>query len=84
MKNRPLDRTAAATGISKATIKQIYQTMTEDKKILQLNDALNQELQLTLTHLTKKLYDQLYSFFYEQRNYPTLTAVLRCEGERDI
>ena len=31
MKNRPLDRTATATGISKATIKKIYQTMTEDK-----------------------------------------------------
>ena len=34
MKNRPLDRTAMATGISKATIKRIYQTMTEDKEIL--------------------------------------------------
>ena len=32
MKNRPLDRTA--TEISKATIKRIYQTMTEDKEIL--------------------------------------------------
>ena len=31
MKNRPLDRTA--TGISKATIKRIYQTMNEDKEI---------------------------------------------------
>ena len=46
MKNRPLNRPATATGISKATIKQIYQTMTEDKEILlQLNDTLNQELQ---------------------------------------
>ena len=34
MKNRPLDRTATATGISKATIKQIYQMMNEDKEIL--------------------------------------------------
>ena len=36
MKNRPLDRTATATatGIFKATIKRIYQTMTEDKEIL--------------------------------------------------
>ena len=34
MKNRPLDRTATATGISKVTIKRIYQTMTEDKEIL--------------------------------------------------
>ena len=34
MKNRPLDRTATATGISKTTIKRIYQTMTEDKEIL--------------------------------------------------
>ena len=34
MKNRPLDRTATTTGISKATIKRIYQTMTEDKEIL--------------------------------------------------
>ena len=30
MKNRPLDR----TGISKASIKRIYQMMTEDKQIL--------------------------------------------------
>ena len=34
IKNRPLDRTATATGISKTTIKRIYQTMTEDKEIL--------------------------------------------------
>ena len=34
MKNRPLDRTATATGISKATVKRIYQTMNEDKEIL--------------------------------------------------
>ena len=34
MKNRPMDRTATATGISKATIKLIYQPMTEDKEIL--------------------------------------------------
>ena len=34
MKNRPLDRTATATGISKTTIKRIYQMMTEDKEIL--------------------------------------------------
>ena len=53
MKNRPLDR--RATGISKITIKRIYQTMNEDKEILQLNDTLNQELQLTLIHLKKKL-----------------------------
>ena len=33
-KNRPLDRRATATGISKTTIKRIYQTMTEDKEIL--------------------------------------------------
>ena len=33
VKNRPLDRTAMTTGISKATIKRIYQT-TEDKEIL--------------------------------------------------
>ena len=33
MKNRPLDRAATATGISKTTIKRIYQTMTEDKEI---------------------------------------------------
>ena len=41
MKNRPLDRTATVTGISKATIKWIYQMMNEDKEILQLNDTLN-------------------------------------------
>ena len=35
----------------------------EDKEILQLNDILNQELQLTLIHLTKKLYDGLYTVF---------------------
>ena len=59
-----LDRTAIATGISKATIKRIYQMMTEDKEILTpTNDTLNQELQLTLTHLTKKLYDGLYTVF---------------------
>ena len=34
MKNRPLDRTATVTGISKATIKWIYQTMNEDKEML--------------------------------------------------
>ena len=34
MKNIPLDRTAMATGISKATIKRIYQTIAEDKEIL--------------------------------------------------
>ena len=34
MKNRPLDRTAMATGISKTTIKQIYQSMIEEKEIL--------------------------------------------------
>ena len=33
MKNT-LDRTATATGISKATIKRIYQMMNEDKEIL--------------------------------------------------
>ena len=49
MKNRPLDRTATATGISKATIKRIYQTMAEDKEIFTpTNNTLNQELQLTL------------------------------------
>ena len=63
MKNRPLDRTATATatGISKATVKRIYRRMNEDKEILQLNDTLNQELHLTLIHLTKKLYDRLYT-----------------------
>ena len=34
MKNRPLDRTVTATGISKATIKRIYLMMNEDKEIL--------------------------------------------------
>ena len=65
MKNRPLDRTAtAATGISKATIERIYQMMTEDKEILTpTKRTLNQELQLTRTHLTKKLYDGLYTVF---------------------
>ena len=63
MKNRPLDRTATATGISKAAIKRIYQRMNEDKEILQLNNTLNQELQLTLTHLTKKIYNGLYTVF---------------------
>ena len=49
MKNRPLDRTATAmaTGISKTTIKQIYQMMIEDKEILQLKDKSNQKLTLT-------------------------------------
>ena len=32
MKNRPLDRTATATGISKATIKRICQAMNEEKR----------------------------------------------------
>ena len=44
VKSRPLDRTATATGIFKATIKRIYQMMNEDKEKLQLNNALNQEL----------------------------------------
>ena len=52
IKNRPQDRTATATGISKATIKRIYKTMNEDKEIL---------IQLTLIHLTKKLHDGLYT-----------------------
>ena len=33
-KNKPLDRTATATGISKTTIKGIYKPMTGDKEIL--------------------------------------------------
>ena len=37
--------------------------MKTKKYLLQLNDTLNQELQLTLIHLTKKLYDGLYTVF---------------------
>ena len=74
-------QTATATEISKTTIKQIYQTMTEDKVILlQLNDTLNQELELTLIHFTEKLFNRVYSVFMKPNIDDSLEV---CDKERD-
>ena len=85
MKNKPLNRIAMGTGISKTTIKLIYQTMTEDKEIsTPTNDTLNQELQLTLTLLTRSYMIDCTQFLQTMK-LPSINSGLEvCEGERDI
>ena len=62
-KNRRLDKTVTVTGISKTTIKQMYQTMTGDKEILQLNNTLNLILEADF-----KVNESLLSSLLEKMN----------------
>ena len=85
MKNRPLDRTAMATGISKTTIKRIYQTMTEDKEILTPTKwYIKSRITINPDSFDKEAIQRTVHSFYEQRNYPTLTAVFRSVKEKGI
>ena len=72
MKNRPLDRTATATGISKTTIKRIYQTMTEDKEILTPTTA-TETARRELLSTSKTMTETIWRVFY---HYPkTITSL---------
>ena len=85
LRERVLDRTATATGISRTTIQRIRKTLTTDEHFLTpIKRYITSRIRINPDSFDREAIRQTLHTFYDQRKYLTLTTLLETVRQKGI
>ena len=85
LRERVLDRTATATGISRTTIQRIRKTLTTDEHFLTpIKRYITSRIRINPDSFDREAIRQTLHTFYDQHKYPTLTTLLETVRQKGI